>query len=73
MKMFAWLLHALLLLKIIVSIKRCFLGVWGYIKNVWGLCVYFFKVVKNVKSAYKNCIQKVTVFLAKFKKLLSVR
>ena len=41
-----WFLYALLLLKIIVSIKKCYVGFWGTWKNMWGLCVYFFKVDK---------------------------
>ena len=35
----------LLLLKIIVSMKKGYVDVWGMGKNVWGLYVYFFKVV----------------------------
>ena len=39
----------LLLLKIIVSMKKGYVDVWGMGKNVWGLYVYFFKV-----ATFKN-------------------
>ena len=39
----------LLLLKIIVSMKKGYVDVSGMGKNVWGLYVYFFKVVKMSK------------------------
>ena len=43
----------LLLLKIIASMKKGYVDVWGMSKNVQGLYVYFFKVVKMSK-VYKR-------------------
>ena len=46
-------LSAFLLLKVIFSMKRCYMVFWGTWKNVWGLCVYFFTVVKCEKGLCK--------------------
>ena len=45
-------LWVFILLKIIVSMKKGYVDVWGMGKNVWGLYVYFFKVV-----TFKNYCQ----------------
>ena len=37
-----WLLYTFFLLKIIVNMKRCYMGVWGYIEKCVGfLCELF--------------------------------
>ena len=48
-----WFLYTLLLLKIVVSMKRCYVGVWGYIEKYVGflcvlLCGYLLKCEKNL-------------------------
>ena len=45
----AWSLSALLLLKIIVSMKRYYVGVLGNIEKCIKYAVVFFKVLKNLK------------------------
>ena len=46
-------LWVFILLKIIVSMKKGYVDVWGMGKNEWGLYMYFFKVVKMSK-VYKR-------------------
>ena len=56
-----WVLCALLLLKIIVSMKKCYVYVWAMGWNVWGLCVCFLKIVKT----WKVCVWKTVLGLSK--------
>ena len=44
-----WLLCALLLLKIIVSMKRCYMGVLGYMGGCINFARVYFKVVEILK------------------------
>ena len=50
MEFVGWFLSALLLLKIIVSMKKCYVGVLGNIEKCINFAGVFFKVVKNLKS-----------------------
>ena len=45
-----WFLSALLLLKIIVSVKRCYVGVLGSIEKCINFASVLFKVVKILKG-----------------------
>ena len=50
MEFVGWFLSALLLLKIIVSMKRCYVGILVNIEKCINFAGVFFKVVKNLKS-----------------------
>ena len=48
-----WFLYTLLLLKIIVSMKRCYVGIWKYIEKCVGfVCVLGFVFVVCVRPGF---------------------